>query len=116
MVDLNDDNYISFIKTGRSLILYYTDWCPLCSPVKALLQEWKMASSLEGNSSLRFGKINFDICHQAVNAFDVTCIPTVLYLENGVLMDRLSGQKPKEDYHKMVTMHHRRACVLPDRS
>lgn len=76
------------LKTGRVLVDFYADWCMPCKTLGKVLEQY--VNETEG---VKLIKINVDENQEASQAFDVRSIPTLIYMENGEVIDRTSGNK-----------------------
>lgn len=81
-------------KTGVILLDFWAEWCPHCGAVGAIVEE------LAGEYGQRamIGKVDVDSERDIAMEYGVRGIPTVVFLKDGVEVDRKVGAYPKEAY------------------
>lgn len=91
---LTDDNLQEAIDNNKLLFLYFwADWCGPCKRFSPIISE------LKEETGLPIFKIDSDANPKSAEKFNVTGIPTVLVLENGIEVQRVIGAMPK---HKLI--------------
>ena len=81
------DMLSSFTNTGKVIIDFYADWCPPCNRMSPLIDE--LAA---GMPQLTFLKINRDYFLDVANSFNITSIPTLIFMHNGKEIGRYDGK------------------------
>lgn len=76
------------IKSGRVLIDFYADWC---GPCKMMAKQLEIFES-EVND-VKVIKVNIEEEPEMSQAFGVRSIPTLVYMENGEVVDKTVGAK-----------------------
>ena len=75
------------------LVDFWAEWCGPCKMIAPLLDE--LAD--EYNGKVKIGKVNVDE-HQGLAAqYNVTSIPTLLFIKNGQVVEQTRGAKSKRD-------------------
>ena len=92
MIELTDETLKEFAKDGPCLLFYYTDWCPMCSTVREILNKL----------NVRCGQLCYDDCPNAVSLHEVPGVPTALALREGQVELAMPGLRPKEHYKALA--------------
>lgn len=93
IVYLTDENFTSEAMQSDIPVLvdFYADWCGPCKMVGPILEE--MAGKFEGKAKIC--KINIDEQRKLAIANKVMSIPTLLFIKNGEIKERISGALPQ---------------------
>ena len=73
------------------LVDFWAEWCGPCRMIGPLISE--MSKEYEGKALI--GKVNVDQNANVSAQFGVRSIPTVLFIKNGVVVDKSVGAVPK---------------------
>lgn len=76
------------IKSGRVLIDFYADWCGPCRMLSKQLEKYQ-----EEITEVTVIKINVDTEPDLAQEFGVRSIPTLVYMEEGEVVDKTTGLK-----------------------
>lgn len=90
VIKVNKENYNDTVKSGKVLLDFYADWCGPCRMVAPILEE--IAAE---RSDIIIGKINVDQERELAEQFGVVSIPTLVVLDDGEMINRVSGARPK---------------------
>lgn len=79
------------IKNGRILLDFYATWCGPCKIMAKQLEKYE-----DEVASVKVVKINVDENRYLTQEFGVKSIPTIVYMEDGEIVDRTVGAKNLE--------------------
>ena len=92
------DNFEQVKKSDKRILLdFYADWCGPCRMVSPLVDE--IANE---HPEYLVCKINVDEEPELASAFDVFSIPTLVVMENGKVINKSAGAKPKNAILQML--------------
>ena len=77
-------------------------WAPWCGPCKMLGPIFEELSEDESNSDVNFYKCNVDNELDIARKFNITNIPTIVFIKNGELIERAIGVQPKSVYQEFI--------------
>ena len=94
VISLTKDNFNREVMecATKVLIDFYADWCGPCQMVSPLVDE--IAGERQ---DIKVCKVNVDEQPALAQAFRVTNIPMLAVVENGKLVQRAVGARPKAD-------------------
>ena len=90
---INDSNYSEVLAQNKPMVLdFWATWCGPCRMVGPVIQE--LADKYEGQVIV--GKVNIEEdADDLVAQFGIRNIPTILFIKNGEVVDKLVGAAPK---------------------
>lgn len=88
--DINFDQ--EAVKAEKLVVVdFYADWCGPCKMMAPVIEE--LATELA--EVAKIGKLNVDDSPNTARAYSVMNIPTILFLKDGVVVDKIVGAVPK---------------------
>lgn len=92
-MDINDSNYNELVAQGKPMVLdFWATWCGPCRKVGPTIQE--LANEYEGQ--VLIGKVNIEEdADDLVAEFGIRNVPTILFIKNGEVVDKVVGAAPK---------------------
>ena len=88
-----------YLGDKPAVVDFYADWCGPCRAIAPFLEE--IAQEYDGQ--LYIYKVNVDEAPEIANAFNVTGIPTLLFIPMEGRYTVKAGAMPKEDLVKLIT-------------
>ncbi len=72
---------------------FYADWCPPCRMLGPILD--RLSQEFDGR--LKFVKVNSDQEAALANSFEVTGLPTLVFIEKGEVVGQFAGLPPEKE-------------------
>ena len=93
-IHINHNNFQSEVMNSEKKVLldFWAPWCSPCQMVLPIIEE--IAAE---RPDIKVGKINVDENPELAKQFRVMSIPTLVVMENGDVLNRATGYRPKED-------------------
>lgn len=93
IIYLTDENYESEAMQSDVPVLvdFYADWCGPCKMVGPIIED--MAAKYDGKAKIC--KINIDEQRKLAIANKVMSIPTLFFIKDGEVKERISGALPQ---------------------
>jgi thioredoxin 1 len=90
---INDSNYDEALAQNKPMVLdFWATWCGPCRRVSPIIQE--LADQYEGQVIV--GKVNIEEeADDLVAEFGIRNIPTILFLKDGQVVDKVVGAAAK---------------------
>jgi len=100
-IHLSDQNFDEALVASQGLMMvdFWADWCAPCHAVAPVLEE--LAEASEGRVTLV--KVNVDENPELATRYSIRSIPTILFVKEGRVIDRVVGAVPKAVLQAIVT-------------
>ncbi|WP_010169346.1 thioredoxin, partial [Candidatus Epulonipiscium viviparus] len=73
------------------MVDFYADWCAPCRMIAPIINE--LAEEYE--NKVKIGKLNIDEHSEISNRYGIMSIPTILFIKNGEVINKVQGAVPK---------------------
>ena len=95
-LEFTDSNFQADVLESDkvSVVDFWATWCGPCRMVGPIIDELAQ----EYGDKAKIGKVNVDVNKEVSTKYRVMSIPTVLYIKNGEVVDKVVGAAPKKTY------------------
>ena len=102
-VEFTDANFQKKVLSSDQLTLvdFWAEWCGPCRAMGPVVED--LAKEYSGKVNI--GKLNVDHNPNVCMKYNVTSIPTILFIKNGKVVDKVVGVNPKSKLEKKIKAH-----------
>ena len=99
VVHITKDNFEELVLNSPNKVLldFWATWCGPCQMIAPIVEE-----IAEENESITVGKIDVDKEMALAMQFGIVSIPTLIVMENGKVVSKAVGYRPKADLLKLI--------------
>ena len=99
-LEFTEENFESLAIKSNKLVMvdFWAEWCGPCKMVGPHVDD--LAKEYDGKAVV--GKVNVDLNGGIAAQFGVRNIPTIVFLKNGELVDKVVGAVPKDQLAKKL--------------
>ena len=97
---VTDANYNDIVMQSKVPVLldFYADWCGPCKMVAPIIDE--LAEEYEGRALVV--KVDTETNPKLSQHFKIKSIPTIMFINNGMLVERFAGLLPKPNLEEIL--------------
>ena len=93
-LEFTDANFDEYLKSGIPLMVdFWAEWCGPCRAISPTIDE--LAAEYDGK--INIGKLNVDDNDDIVSRYGIRNIPTVIFLRDGEVVDKMVASMTKAD-------------------
>ena len=99
-LEVTDATFESVVKQSDKLVVldFWAQWCGPCRQIGPVIEEL----SVEYDGRVVIGKVNVDESNDITSQFSIRNIPTILFLKNGEVVDKLVGAQSKSKFVDII--------------
>ncbi|KGN73364.1 thioredoxin [Porphyromonas macacae] len=96
---ITDANFQEILAEGKPVVIdFWATWCGPCRMVGPIIDE--LATEYEGRVVI--GKVDVDANADLPSQFGVRNIPTIIFLKDGQMVNKMVGAQSKEAFKKEI--------------
>lgn len=100
--EITDSNFAEVIGQDKLVVLdFWAEWCGPCRMVGPIIEE--LANEYEGQAVI--GKVDVDTNPETSTNYGIRNIPTILFIKNGVVVDKQVGAVAKSALDDKIKKH-----------
>jgi thioredoxin 1 len=98
-MEITKDNFSEIVNSGKPVVIdFWATWCGPCRRVAPVIE--LLAQEYEGQAIV--GKVDVEEQDELAMQFGIRNIPTVLFLKNGEVVDKVVGAMAKPAYEEKL--------------
>lgn len=96
---ITDANYAELAAQGKPMVLdFWATWCGPCRRIAPIIE----ALATDYADQVVIGKVDIEESEELAAKFGVRNIPTVLFIKDGEVVDKLVGANPRPKYEDKI--------------
>ena len=97
--EVSDATFNELIETPQGILLdFYATWCGPCKVLSPIIDE--LAEEFKGRAVI--AKVNVDSNPELASFFKVRSIPTLIFIKEKKMLERINGLVPKPNLEEML--------------
>jgi len=100
VVDITSDNFETEVMNSTQPVLvdFWAEWCGPCRMLGPVIDQ----IAEQYPEKVKVGKVNVDSQVNLASKFRVMSIPTIMIFNNGEIVNKVVGARPKEEFENMI--------------
>lgn len=96
--EFTNSNFDSFTNSNNLVVIdFWAEWCGPCRLIAPIIHELA-----EEYKDVVFGKVDVDQENELAVKFGIRNIPTVIFMKNGQVVDKIVGAVPKAKFVEKI--------------
>lgn len=97
---VTDETFENAVLQSDKLVVldFWAQWCGPCRQIAPIIDE--LATEYEGRAVI--GKVDVDLATEITSRYSIRNIPTVLFIKNGEMVDKLVGAQSKTKFVEII--------------
>lgn len=102
-LQVTDETFESAVLQSDKLVVldFWAQWCGPCRQIAPIIDE--LATEYEGRAVI--GKVDVDSATEITSRYFIRNIPTVLFIKNGEMVEKLVGAQSKTKFVEIIEKH-----------
>jgi thioredoxin 1 len=100
MIELNEENLNEVINKNITMLVFKSEWCGPCRNLTLRINE--LINEYADDKDVKILKINVDEQPAIATKFGVRNIPNVVFIKNGEVVNRFTGDKQKSEIKNII--------------
>lgn len=97
-LEITDGNITEILtKNEITVIDFWAAWCGPCKMLGPIIDELSIS-----NTDITIGKVNVDENSVLSSSYGIKSIPTIIFLKNGVVVDKVVGIKSVKELQSII--------------
>jgi thioredoxin 1 len=100
-LEVTDTNITNVISEKELTVLdFWAEWCGPCRMLSPIIDE--LSNDNKDSEKVNIGKVNVDVNSETASKYGIRGIPTLLFIKDGIVVDRITGLKTKEEIQEKI--------------
>ena len=100
-LEVTDSNIAEVLSEKEVTVLdFWAPWCGPCRMLTPIIDE--MANDNQSSEKVNIGKVNVDENADTAVKYGIRGIPTILFIKDGNVVDRMTGLKTKIEIQEKI--------------
>ncbi|HOM63562.1 MAG TPA: thioredoxin [Dysgonamonadaceae bacterium] len=101
-LQITDSTLNDVLNTDKLVVIdFWAEWCGPCKMVGPIIEQ----IAEEYKDKIVVGKVDVDNNDEATSKYGIRNIPTVLFIKNGQVVDKVVGAGPKNLFTEKINKH-----------
>ena len=103
VIEFNESNFEQEVLKSEKLVVVdlFAEWCGPCKVISPIIDE----VSIEFEKEISVGKVDVDNNSEIANKYNIRNIPTILFIKDGQVVDKLVGSVQKKQIVDKINLN-----------